>query len=182
VALLDCGVSFISHTLDDKKQLIKNCGKAARILLEDCDKVIVVWDLHPPWRDTAPCLNQDREKIFAAMEEAGVDSARVALICIHEELEAWLVADDRALTEFIRRKKHPHQVGRIPKSWRKNPDRVAKPKTKLTQLLQRELGHRRRYIDYQDAGPIAALIQDTGRLRRSPSFMRFQSKVCNENS
>lgn len=180
VALLDCGVAFVPLALNDKPRLIEDCGKAARILLEDCEKAIVVWDLYPPWRNTAPCLKEDREKIFAAMEEAGVDTERVDLVCIHEELEAWLVADDRALAEFLRRKKHPHAIGRIPKTWRKNPDRVAKPKTRLARLFQKELGRSRRYIDYQDAGPIAALIRDTGRLRRSPSFQRFQLKVCDE--
>jgi hypothetical protein len=181
VEILDCGVCVAARTLNNKKQLIEDCGKTARLLLEDCEKVIVVWDLHPPWRNTAPCLKEDREKIFSAMEEAGVDLGKVALVCIHEELEAWLVADDRALTAFIRRRKHPHPVGRIPRSWRRNPDHVSKPKTKLTQLFQKELGGRRRYIDYQDAEPIAALIQDTSRLRRSPSFTRFMEKVCDTN-
>lgn len=67
--------------------------------------------------------------------------------------------------------KHPHALGTI-KNYR-NPDTIQKPKTKLTQLFQRELGRRRKYVDSRDAKRIVAAIPDLNKIRRSISFQRF---------
>jgi hypothetical protein len=55
--LLDPTIQFISNTLDNKKKLIENCGLVTKALLRGCDKVIIVWDLYPAWREKGmkPC-------------------------------------------------------------------------------------------------------------------------------
>jgi len=168
-------IEFVSRTLDVKVNLIRECGPVARVLLQDCEQVIIIWDLFPPWCKTAPCLHQDRVDIFQSLQDAAVDQSRVSLVCVHEELEAWLLADKRALQTVIARFKRPHQVGRI-KNYG-SPDSIQKPKTKLNQLFQHELGRGRRYNDLQHAKMIVEAIPDLRRIRRSLSFQRFRDFI-----
>ena len=98
-------------TLNSKPKLIRDCGKSAKILLKQgCDRVIIIWDLYPAWRENKgkPCLKQDREKIYQSLKKAGVPKDKIEdnidLVCIQEELEAWLIADHRALKEFWKRR------------------------------------------------------------------------------
>jgi hypothetical protein len=175
---MDCGVEFVSATLGNKKNLVFQCGSVVKILLQTCQKVIIVWDLHPSWGQENPCLHDDRQGIFASLRNSGVDLNRVSLTCIHQMLESWLIADNRAVQAFIGRLKHPRKPGKIPGSWRKDPDQVENPKVKLTQLFQKELGRSRRYIDFQHAERIALLIADFDCLSRSASFHRYWQQVC----
>ncbi|MDM8549509.1 DUF4276 family protein [Desulfobacterales bacterium HSG2] len=144
-------------------------------MLKECEKVIVIWDLHPPWRDEKPCRRQDRQNIFNALQSENIDLNRISLVCISEELEAWLLADHRAVKEMIAERKHPHPVGKIPKF--KRPDKIPKPKTRLTKIFNQELGSRHRYVDYQHAILIAQKINDFGKIKNSESFRRFALKV-----
>ena len=176
VGMIDSDIKFISLGLDNKKNLISNCGKTAGILLKTCDKVIIIWDLYPSWeRKKKPCLHQDRTDIFANLEANGVSKNDVELVCIKEELEAWLIADERALKEFISDKKPTHSVEKISKS--KKPDSVRNPKTKLTKLFNKELGRQRKYDDYKDAEKIIKKVNDFKRLCNSESFKRFVNKL-----
>jgi hypothetical protein len=168
-------IEFVSRTLDNKPNLVWECGPVARVLLQDCEQVIIIWDLFPPWRETAPCLHQDRVDIFQSLQNEVVDKSKVSLVCVHEELEAWLLADKRALQTVIARFKHPHKVGRI-KNY-SSPDSIQKPKTKLNQLFQYELGRGRRYNDFQHAKMIVEAIPDFQRIRRSGSFLRFRDVI-----
>ena len=176
VTMLDPHIEFIPRTLDNKKLLVEDCGPVADQLLKDsCERVLIIWDLYPPWRDRPPCRHEDREGIHQSLRNAGVRLARVHLVCICEEFEAWLLADERALRDFIARQRHPHPVSRIRRPTR--PDRVRNPKARLTKLFNQELGQSRRYIDYQDAEPIVRSLPDLARVRRSPSFQRFEGKL-----
>jgi hypothetical protein len=177
VSMIDPDIKLIPRTLDNKKNLVSNCGVTARLLLTNCEKVIIVWDLYPAWREKKqkPCLHQDRVDILKNLEANAVPVDKVDLVCIHEELEAWLIADERALTSFIGEIKRPHPVGKIPKS--KNPDRVRNPKTRLSRILNEEIGNSRKYIDYQDAEKIVKNIRDLKRLNKSLSFKRFVDKL-----
>ncbi|MGE0825386.1 MAG: hypothetical protein AB7G75_27675 [Candidatus Binatia bacterium] len=99
--LLQSDIEIAHVTLDNKPKLVSECGAAAaRLLAEGCERVVIVWDLHPPWRSNKqkPCRKEDRETISSALSRAGVDAQQVSLVCIEEELEAWLIADGRALT------------------------------------------------------------------------------------
>lgn len=183
---LDPTIEFVSSTLDNKKNLVEDCGAVAKVLLDECKKVIVVWDLYPAWRERGvrPCRHEDRQAIFQSLGAENVDSLgaenvdldKVVLVCIQEELEAWLLADHRALTAMLQPLKHPHPVSRISRF--PNPDSIRNPKKRLTRIFTRELGPGRRYVDYQHALLIARKIQDFTKIKRSISFQRFALKVA----
>src|SRR5436190_6183362 len=49
--LLQPGLEIVGVTLGDKKQLLAGCGGAALgLLYEGCERIVIVWDLYPPWR------------------------------------------------------------------------------------------------------------------------------------
>jgi hypothetical protein len=160
-------------TLTQKPNLLSECGAAAANLLDEGhDRVIVLWDLYPAWRQDGekPCLSVDRKMVLASMAAAKVSADKIFLVCISEELEAWLLADGSALTTFLSRTTHP--VPRIQD--RKVPDSVQNPKTVLTMLTQKH--GRPKYNDMTHAIQIIKLV-DLNKLRRSASFQRFEAKV-----
>jgi hypothetical protein len=175
---LDSTIEFIPSTLDNKKNLLEDCGTVAKALLDECEKVVVVWDLYPAWRekDIKPCRYEDRQAIFKSLQAEKVDLEKVFLVCIREELESWLIADHRAVTAMLQLLMHPHPVSRI--SRYSNPDRIRNPKKRLTRIFTQELGSRRRYVDYRHALLITRQIVDFSRVRRSDSFKRFALKVA----
>src|SRR5947209_4158890 len=73
-------IDVVSRTLREKRSLIANCGETAALLLQDnCQRVVIVWDSHPPWRlenpkAEEPCRHEEREGIFTSLRKAGVDS------------------------------------------------------------------------------------------------------------
>ena len=173
-AKMEAELSFT--TLDNKSNLLQQCGDAASILLhQGCERILIVWDLYPPWgvHKQKPCRHADRQTIFGALEAANVQSTCVALICIQEELEAWLLADGNTLTGFLQSinshvKKVPHH---------KSPERIGcNPKTALNKLMQESTG--RKYEDYVHARKISMRMTDLTRLRKvCPAFQRFEQKV-----
>ncbi len=174
---LEPGIEMVPRFMDDKKNLLENCGPVAAILVGSCERVVILWDLYPAWRERhiKPCRKEDRLKIFASLRSSRVPPGKVALVCIEEELEAWLLADIRALRHVLAAHKHPRPVGKLPQF--KNPERIRNPKTRLTKLFNRELGAHRRYIDFQDAIRIAQAVPDFNRIRRSTTFSRFAEKT-----
>jgi len=176
--MLDPAIEFVPSTLDNKKKLVEDCGTVARVLLDECEKVIIVWDLYPAWRERGmrPCRHEDRQAIFRSLQSENVDLSKVFPVCIQEELEAWLLADNRAVTAMLKPLKRPHPVGRIPKY--SNPDRIRNPKTTLTRIFNHELGDNRRYVDYQHAILIARQISNFSKIRHSDSFKRFAFKTA----
>jgi len=175
---LDPSIEFVPSTLDNKKKLVEDCGAVAKALLAECEKVIVVWDLYPAWRERGvrPCRYEDRQAIFQSLRADNVDLDKVFLVCIQEELEAWLLADHRAVTAMLQPLKHPHPVSRIKRF--SKPDGIRNPKMRLTRIFTQELGTRQRYVDYQHALLIARQIADFTKIRHSNSFQRFALKVA----
>lgn len=175
---LDPKIQFIANTLDNKNKLVEDCGPVAKALLIECKKVIIVWDLYPAWREKGikPCRHEDRLAIFQSLRAENVDLSKVFLVCIQEELEAWLLADNRAVAAMLKPIKHPHPVGRI--SRYPNPDSIRNPKKRLTKIFTQELGSARRYVDYQHAIMLAREIPNFNKIRRSDSFKRFALKVA----
>jgi hypothetical protein len=167
------GVRVRCVTLDNKKQLITNCGDAAAGLLsEGCVGVIIVWDLHPGWNlgGSPPCRHNDRESIAASLITAGVRLELVHLVCITEELEAWLLADGRAVSAVLSTDAH-----RVRVKDEKQPDRVPKPKTKLMKIFQQET--HKPYVDRYHAIKIVEELPDLTKIRRSDSFSRFEERI-----
>src|SRR5438045_1372326 len=74
-------------TMSNKAILKAECGVATAALIRaECARVVIVWDLFPPWRDRPPCRRDDRDAIFASIDAAQVPRATVHLVCIAEEL------------------------------------------------------------------------------------------------
>lgn len=156
-------------TFENKPRMIEGCGSAASSLLGGgCRRVLIVWDLYPAWREesTKPCRREDRTAIRASLKAAAIPAGRVFLVCIWEELEAWLIADGRALSAVLSRPTHPVSV-----QDRKWPDRVHNPKKALRRLF-REKGHGD-YSDRIHAIKIVNALPDLTRIKRSDSFSRF---------
>lgn len=170
------GIVISSATHVNKPDMIASCGKdVVQLLKEGCKRIIVVWDLFPPWRKTGkkPCRKEDRDAILNSLKLAGVEKTAVFLICIREELEAWLLADGRAIAAVLSTAAHP--VRTIPDE--KRPDHVANPKGRLKRLFR---VHRRgEYNDLVHAIKIIK-VADLTRLRHSASFRRFKAKLAGE--
>lgn len=160
-------------TLDNKPKLIRDCGKAAaRLFSEGCKRVLIIWDLYPAWREKGvkPCRREDREAIQASLKEAGISPAKVGLICIQEELEAWLLADGRALSEVLSTAAHPVRVRDS-----KDPKRIGNPKKVLRRLFTQHTG--RPYSEQRHPFQIAQTLPDLNRLSRLATFARFSEKL-----
>jgi hypothetical protein len=173
-------IKLSCETMVDKPKLVADCGKvAARLLAVGCERVGIVWDLFPKWRvpDEQHCLGQDRDEIAASLDEAKVGAPRVQLVCVQEELEAWLLADSRALTAFFSRPAHPAK--KMPEF--KRPEGMSNPKGHLRKLFNKYLGKHRRYNEMVDAFRIFQNVQDWERLKRCPSFVRFVERVLGGN-
>ena len=173
---------FVGAALGKKPKLLATCGLVAEEYIADgADRVIILWDLHPAtWEDvepggkTKPCRKEDRERVFASLDEAGVDGTMVALVCIDAMLETWLLADNRALEDFLSK---PHRPVRIRRDRR--PEQHQDPKSRLIKTFA-EAGRkgRRSYNDTSDAIQIARAMPDLQRLRRVASFRRFAEKAA----
>lgn len=165
-------IEIESITLDNKKNLVSECGKAAaRLLASGCDRVVIMWDLYPSWREVAPCRKEDREDIQRSLAAEEVDAKKVFLVCIEEELEAWLIADNRAIEVLLSK---PHRQVRIDRE--RHPERVSNPKKRLMQIYRREGG--RPYNDLVDAEKIVKAMPDLERIKRCETFVRFALKVA----
>jgi len=161
-----------SITLDNKPKLIAECGAVAAMLLrEGCGNIIIVWDLYPAWRERgqSPCRADDRILIMDSLKTAGVRS-RVHLVCIEEELEAWLLADGRAISCVLSTTAHPVRVKDV-----KNSESVNNPKKRLNRLFTEKTG--RPYNDIVHAEKIIRKLPDLNRIRRCSTFVRFAEKV-----
>jgi len=172
------GIEIVSQYMDVKTNLLKDCGLVASTLVNSCDKVVIVWDLYPAWREKniKPCRKDDRQKIFSSLKSNNVPLRKVALVCIEEELEAWLLADTRAVRDFIATWKYPHPVGRLINY--KDPEGISKPKTRLTKIFNQEIGTHRCYEDRRDAIKIAKAMPDFNHIKRSCTFRRFAEKAA----
>jgi hypothetical protein len=166
-------ISASSITLDNKRKLIADCGQAAAQLLEEgCERVVIVWDLYPPWceRGVKPCRRDDRRAIARSLKKAKVSSQHVYLVCIEQELEAWLITDGRAISKVLSRPAHPVQVADV-----KNAEQFHNPKKRIMKTFQQRTG--RPYTDRIHAKQIVEAMPDLNRIKRCASFVRFAVKA-----
>ena len=169
------GIEIKSRTLDSKVNLLRDAGKAAALLLKDgCACVMVVWDLRPAWPDkkNRPCRHAERQTVLMRLAEAGVSPhAPVYLVCIEQELECWLLANERAISAWLSTSAHSYRVPRV-----KAPDLVMQPKAAMLGHFKKARGWR--YDDSTDAMLVlTASPIDMQRMRRSASFARFETKL-----
>ena len=171
------GIVPVSRTLDDKKSLLNDVGKvAAELLADGCERVLIVWDLRPAWPDKnhKPCRRSERLAIQDALEKAGVADKPVFLVCVEQELESWLLADETKIATYLSTAAHAYKVNRV-----KNPDRVPNPKSVMMNHFKAARGWR--YEDRTHAIKVlTAADTDLKKLRRSTSFCRFEEKLSTE--
>jgi hypothetical protein len=168
-------VQVKSRTLDDKANLLRDAGKVAAQLLKDgCACVLVVWDLRPAWPDKKlkPCRHDERQALLTRLAQAGVPAtAPVWLVCVEQELESWLLANERAISALLSSPAHAYVVPKV-----RLPDRMAQPKAAMVEHFKSAKGWR--YDDKVDAVRVLQAAQiDLSRLCRSVSFARFQAKL-----
>ena len=169
----------------NKINLVRDCGTAARQLIEDgCGHVMIVWDLFPAeWGDElkqknrTPCLHEDRQRIYAALETAGVEAGQVSLVAIEYMLESWLLADHKALAAFLS-KSAQREITRQQVNG-PNPATAKRPKDALSKIFEQQ--NHRAYRDFDHAVKVADEITDLRDLKRScPTFQRFWEKATRE--
>lgn len=174
---VSAGIVPVSRTLDDKTNLLREAGiVAATLFAEGCERVLIVWDLRPAWPDTKvkPCRKTERDAILEAVAQAGVAGRPVFLVCVEQELESWLLADEVKIAAYLSTPAHQITI----RATRK-PDRVPNPKSVMMNHFRSAGG--RRYEDRIHAIKVLMAI-DTNlkKLRRSTSFARFEEKLLCE--
>ena len=160
--------------LGSKDKLLMGCGSSAAQLLKDgCERVVIVWDLRPAWPDkkSKPCLKEERQAIYDSLRGANVQSERIYLVCIIKELEAWLLADERAVAAVLSSPAHPVIIQR-----RRRVEQIAKPKSVLNNIFKEYSGQR--YVDRIHAEQIVGAMPDLNRVKRVDTFRRFALKVA----
>lgn len=176
--------------LGAKPRLLKKCGRAAKLLLEEgFDRVIIVWDLYPAeWEDpfnanrksnvnAKPCCKQDRKTIKSSLQQASTDLKRIYLVCIETMLEIWLLIDIRAINSILSTQTRKSSI-RKPPHLERNKD----PKSLMINIFKKESkGGKSSYNDVDDAIRIARAIpkesNDLKRLKKLDSFVRFESGI-----
>ena len=167
---------FDFEPLDSKPKMVNDCGKAAkRLLASGCDKVFIVWDLYPAWREDKgkPCRHEDKEAIKTSLslhQLTTQELANIIFLCLEEELEAWLIAGGRALTNYFSKPHRPISINS-----NKKLDKIKDPKGKLE-------GHFKEYRGIKYNGTIHAEqiirnIPDFQKLKKSDTFSRFYEKL-----
>ncbi len=174
---LQPNIEILSEPLRNKPRLISRCGfSSANLLKQGCERVFIFWDLYPSWTEAKPCRKQDREAVLHSLEEARVDTRKVHLICIEEELEDWLLADGRAISQVLSTQAHPVKI-----SDKKKPGQRRNPKTQLNQIFQQYRGNRFRYNDLFHAEEIVKALPDLTKITRyCETFERFTKKLTSE--
>jgi len=168
------GAAFEYEALSVKTTLLRDSGKAAKRLLDSgCNKVFIVWDLYPAWREDKgkPCRHEDKEAIIASLNAQKLTADDVIFLCLEEELEAWLIADGRILTEYFSK---PHRKVAIKNET--NPDKVKDPKGRLTGYFKQHKGG----VPYDGtihAEQIIKGIENFQKLKKSETFCRYYEKL-----
>lgn len=69
------GAEIVPQYMDVKTNLLEDCGPVASVLVKSCDRVVIIWDLYPAWREKhiKPCRKDDRQKIFASLQSKESD-------------------------------------------------------------------------------------------------------------
>lgn len=169
------GIQVVPRTMDNKPNLLADAGKVAAKLLEDgCQCVLIVWDLRPAWPDTKhkPCRYNERQTVLQTLAQAGVATNQpVYLVCIEQELESWVLADESNVSDFLSTAAHPYTAKKVSK-----PDQVPNPKSVMMNHFKVARGLR--YDDRVHAVKILSKNPPNWkRLRRSDTFARFENKL-----
>lgn len=115
-----------------KPELIAKAGDVvASLFATGYDRVLIMWDIMPRW-GRPDGEQQDTSDLQVSLSNAGVAAHPcLFLIAIHKELEAWFLADGKALSAVLSRPAHPVTISNT-----NNADTVANPKKRLEKLFE----------------------------------------------
>jgi hypothetical protein len=166
--------NFHYGALKTKKELEKDCGKEVKRLKGlGCQKIFVVWDLIPVWKeDGTPCRHDDKEAIKKSLAAHQLTANDIVFLCVERELESWLIADKRALEAFFIKK--PNWENIIKKV--SKPDSHHAPKGLMDKYFQRYRGVRK-FEPMTHTELLLKHYTDIRNLRRSESLKRFYKKL-----
>ena len=122
VAKIRPGVAVVSRTMDTKPGLLSKAAVVAdRLLADGRERVLIIWDLRPAWPEKAhkPCRAAERQALQASLATAGLQGRPVYLVCVEQELESWLLADETKLSGYLSTPEHPYRANKV-----RNPDIV----------------------------------------------------------
>lgn len=169
------GSEFLYEALNMKQPLIRDCGKAVKRLKKlGCEKIFIVWDLYPAWREDGgkPCRHEDKEGIKTSLAAEGLSEQDIIFLCLEEELEAWLLADGRVLSDYFSK---PTFKAKIKNET--SPDSIKDPKGKLTGYFRTYKGKTNLYNGNIHAEQIIKKLEDFQKIRKSETFSRFYEKL-----
>ena len=113
----------------------------------------------------------ERQTLLNSLNRAGLADRPVYLVCVEQELESWLLADETKLAGFLSTSTHAYSVARVRK-----PDHVGNPKSVVMNHFKEARGWR-----YEDRVHAIKVIRhdvpNWARLRQSDSFARFEAKL-----
>jgi len=157
----------------NKPRLLEECGAVTRnLLLDGCERVIILWDERPAWPDKREplCWHNDRTKILGELQQANVAHRPVFLVCIEREFESWLLYDHQMLSDLLSTDVRPVRIGS-----QANPDRIPNPKGRMMSFFRE---HRNwSYGDVVYARRIAETLNSLKRLKKCKTFRRFAENV-----
>ncbi len=167
--------------LGSKKGIMEDGVSRAESLVtvEKCDLVLVVWDLKPLWSqiDAKRCVHEaDDLRAKLANLPANVRK-KIRLLCLTWELETWLLAEDRAIREYLSTPAHSCNFT--------TPSRLHQindPKSTLNRAFTDFRGKSRRYVDWQEAIQLVQLWADSKKVQKVPSFARFAKLITDQDT
>jgi len=161
------GAQVEIHPQGNKPELIANCASTTQALLDSgCCRVLIVWDVQPRWGRPDGAI-QDSKDIRQKLGPHGLaNHPCVFLVPIKAELEAWLLADGRALSQVLSRPEHRVRIHNT-----SNVESQANPKKRLENIFQR---YGKPYVPTTHASQIVASLRPNfGVLGKVPSFGQF---------
>lgn len=158
--------------LGSKRGVMEDAVSRAETLVkvDGCDLVLIVWDLKPLWDEPPAKKCVDEATVLREMI-AGLDDeihSRIRLLCLTWELETWLIAEDRAVRDYLSKPAHPSDF-----TAPKKLDQVTDPKSHLNKAFTSFRGKSRRYEDRIEAIQLVQKWPDLSRVAKVASFRRF---------
>ncbi|MBN8460383.1 MAG: hypothetical protein J0M04_21350 [Verrucomicrobia bacterium] len=151
----------------------------ALVEVEQCDLVLIVWDLKPLW-DKPPakkCVDEVNLIHGLLKDLKPTVKRRIRLLCLTWELETWLIAEDRAVRDYLSTPAHPCDFTAPAKL-----EKVDDPKSHLNKAFTNFRGRSRRYEDRIEAIKLVQKWPDLKRVGKVPSFKRFATLLTGSES
>jgi hypothetical protein len=178
--------SVVIPMLNKGKLLSESPSEARKLLKSGCHQVFILWDWHPqesswiqnkktkPWKK-GDC-RMEASLLRKALDADGMTADKVVLTCVSQEVEAWALADKRAIYQRLqnRLKNHPPKQIKVAKTAR--PEEEPNPERRLENIFRRNRSSLVKHSDVTEIIKYAA--KDCFRKWDvCPSFVRLVGKL-----